>query len=91
LLTLNPDTRGVRVGERDVELSRREFTLLRALMESAGRTLTPDSLQDKLYGLGEGIESNALVVHIHNLRRKLATDHIQTVRGVGYRLVSDRE
>jgi DNA-binding response OmpR family regulator len=74
----------VLINNQSVVLSRREFMLLRALMENAGRVQTRDQLEQKLYGWGEEVASNALEVHIHNLRKKLGNDLIQTVRGVGY-------
>ncbi|NMM38296.1 MAG: response regulator [Glaciimonas sp.] len=70
---------------RAVILSRRELALLAALLHARGRILSVDQLKDSLYGFSEEIESNALNVHIHHLRRKLGTDIIETVRGVGYR------
>ena len=69
-----------------VEMRRREYMLLRVLMENAGRVQTRDHLENKLYSWGEEVSSNALEVHIHRLRKKLGSDFIQTVRGVGYTL-----
>ena len=74
----------VTVGGDEVPLSRREFMLLKALMETAGSIQTRQALESKLYSWGEEVGSNTVEVHIHNLRKKLATDLIQTVRGVGY-------
>ncbi len=70
-------------GER-VALTRREFTLLRLLMERAGHIVRRESLENSIYGLEGGVQSNSLEVQIHNLRRKIAQDLIRTVRGVGY-------
>lgn len=67
-----------------VAVSNREFAVLRALMEAAGRVLTRSQLETSLYGWGRNVESNAVEVHIHNLRLKLGADTIKTVRGVGY-------
>jgi len=67
-----------------VELPAREYALLHALMLAAGRVLTREQLTEKLYAWGEEVESNAIDVHIHHLRRKLAARIIRTVRGVGY-------
>lgn len=67
-----------------VQLSTREFDLLHALMLSAGRVLSREQLEQQLYSWGNEVESNAIEVHIHHLRRKLHADLIQTVRGVGY-------
>jgi DNA-binding response OmpR family regulator len=72
------------LGDEDLKLSRREFMLLRSLMENAGRIQTKESLEKKLYGWGEEIASNVIEVHISNLRKKLPADFIHTVRGVGY-------
>ena len=59
---------------------------MQELITQSGRVLSRDQLQQSLYGWDEGAESNAVEVHIHHLRRKLNTDAIQTVRGVGYRV-----
>lgn len=67
-----------------VPLSRRELLLLEALLENRGRILTLDNLQDKLYGFSDGVQSNAVTVHVHSLRRKLGRRLIRTVRGIGY-------
>ena len=83
-VSLNTATKSVEVNGSPVELPRREYMLLRALMENAGRIQTRDSLENRLYSWGEEVASNALEVHIHQLRKKLGTDFIQTVRGVGY-------
>ena len=69
-----------------VDLSRRELALLRALLHNPGRILSLEQLQDSLYGFGTDVESNAVNVHIHHLRRKLGPAIVETVRGLGYRL-----
>ena len=69
-----------------VDLSRREWALLRALLQSPGRVLSLEQLRDSLYGYSLDVESNAVNVHVHHLRRKLGTDIVETVRGVGFRL-----
>jgi DNA-binding response OmpR family regulator len=69
-----------------VALQPREFALLEALALSAGRVVTRTALEARLYGWGEEVDSNALEVHVHHLRRKLGADVIRTVRGVGYLL-----
>jgi two-component system OmpR family response regulator len=74
----------VTVDGNEVPLSRREFMLLKALMETAGSIQTRQALESKLYSWGEEVGSNAVEVHIHNLRKKLDTDLIHTVRGIGY-------
>ena len=67
-----------------LELPTREFALLHAFMLSAGRVMTREQLAERLYAWGEEVESNAIDVHVHHLRRKLAPELIRTVRGVGY-------
>lgn len=69
-----------------VDLSRREWALLSALLQSPGRVLSLEQLRDSLYGYSLDVESNAVNVHVHHLRRKLGTDIVETVRGVGFRL-----
>ena len=83
-LRLDPAARSVTREGRPVELSAREFAVLHALLLNAGRVLSKAQLEEKLYGWGEEIESNAVEVFVHHLRRKLAPDLIRTVRGVGY-------
>jgi DNA-binding response OmpR family regulator len=85
-LSLNLATRELTKGDQPVDLSRREYALLRALLENRGKVLTRESLEGKLYAWGEEVASNALEVHIHHLRRKLGADVIKTVRGIGYSL-----
>ena len=84
-LRLDPARGEVLMHGRAIDLSRRELALLVALLQARGRILSPDQLKDSLYDFSEEIESNALNVHIHHLRRKLGADIIETVRGVGYR------
>ncbi len=67
-----------------LSLSRREYMLLKALMESAGVIQTREGLEAKLYSWGDEVASNAIEVHIHNLRKKLPADFIRTIRGIGY-------
>lgn len=74
----------VTVAGEGITMSRREYMLLKALMESASKVQTRDMLDSKLYGWGEEVSSNTVEVHIHNLRKKLPAGFIQTVRGVGY-------
>jgi DNA-binding response OmpR family regulator len=81
---LNANAHTVRVDDKELDLSKREYMLLKALMESAGAILTKDSLESRLYSLGEEIGSNTVEVFIHHLRKKLPPDFIKTVRGVGY-------
>jgi two-component system response regulator QseB len=70
----------------EVALSPREFALLQLLMERPGTILSRAQIEERLYGFGEEVESNAVEVHIHGLRRKLGAAFILTVRGVGYRV-----
>jgi two-component system, OmpR family, response regulator QseB len=85
---LDPAARAVRLAGQPVALSTREFDLLHALMLNAGRVLSREQLEQHLYSWGQEVDSNAIEVHIHNLRRKLGPALIQTVRGVGYLLAA---
>lgn len=71
---------------QELELSRKEYMLLKSLMENAGRIQTRATLENRLYSWGEEISSNAVEVHIHHLRKKLGNEFIKTVRGVGYKV-----
>jgi DNA-binding response OmpR family regulator len=75
--------------DQPVELSAREFALLQELMLNAGRVLSREQLEQRLYPWGEEVDSNAIEVHIHHLRRKLAPEAIRTIRGVGYMMAKD--
>ena len=83
-LALDPAAHSVTLAGQPVELSRREFSLLQMLLENAGRVLTRSQLEQSLYGWRDEPDSNALEVHIHHLRKKLGSDLIRTLRGVGY-------
>jgi two-component system OmpR family response regulator/two-component system response regulator QseB len=83
-LLLNPLKYEVFLNDQELGLSKKEFSLLHALMLSSNRVLTKSQLEDQLYSWGHEVESNALEVHIHNLRKKIGADFIQTIRGVGY-------
>ena len=83
-LVLDPAARSVQLAGAAVALSPREFDLLHALLLAAGRVLTREQLEQQLYAWGQEVESNAVEVHIHHLRRKLRPELIQTIRGVGY-------
>jgi two-component system, OmpR family, response regulator len=85
-VVLDPATHRVTRNGADVALSPREFALLQLLLERPGAILSRGQLEERLYGWGEEIESNAVEVHIHGLRRKLGAQFILTVRGVGYRV-----
>ena len=83
-LTLNLEAHSVTKGGDPVSISKREFDVLRALMEGAGRVLTRGQLEQSLYGWNRNVDSNAIEVHVHNLRAKLGAGLLKTVRGVGY-------
>ena len=85
-LSVESSTGAVTLGGAAVQLSRRELALLRALLQRPGQILSGEQLRDSLYGFGEVVESNAVNVHIHHLRRKLGPGIVQTIRGLGYRL-----
>ena len=85
-VTLDPAAHRVTRDSREVALSAREFAILTALLVRPGAILSRAQLEERLYGWNEEIESNAIEVHIHALRRKLSADFIQTVRGLGYRI-----
>ncbi len=89
-VTLDPAARTVHRAGVPVPLSAREFDLLYALMLNAGRVQSREQLENHLYRWGQEVESNAVEVHVHHLRRKLGSSLIQTVRGVGYLLLRDR-
>ena len=83
-LELDPAAHRAQFRGRPVELSAREFSLLHELMLNAGRVLSREQLEQRLYAWGDEVESNAIEVHIHHLRRKLAPEMVRTIRGVGY-------
>jgi two-component system OmpR family response regulator/two-component system response regulator QseB len=88
---LEPAARRVSLSGEAVTLSTREFDLLHVLMLNAGRVMSREQLEQQLYSWGYEVESNAIEVHIHHLRRKLHPDVIQTVRGVGYTVLRGQE
>lgn len=83
-IEMDPAARTVRQGGKAVEISPREFSVLRVLLEARGRVLSRQQIEERLYSWDAAIESNAVEVHIHHLRRKLGSAAIQTMRGVGY-------
>jgi two-component system OmpR family response regulator/two-component system response regulator QseB len=83
-VTLDPATKQVMCKGEPVLLSAREYALLEALMLRPGAILSRAQLEDRLYGWGDAVESNAISVYIHQLRRKLGPDFIRNIRGVGY-------
>jgi DNA-binding response OmpR family regulator len=88
-VVLDPAARTVHRAGEPVALSTREFDLLQALLLGAGRVLSREQLEQQLYSWGREVESNAIEVHVHNLRRKLGAGLIHTVRGVGYMLLRE--
>lgn len=84
-LRLDPSSGDLTLHGEQITLSRRETALLAALLEAQGRCLTAAQLEDRLYGFDSSVESNAVTVHVHNLRRKLGAQVVETVRGLGYR------
>jgi two-component system, OmpR family, response regulator len=87
---LEPATHRVLCRDQAVELSAKEFSVLHALMLNAGRVLSRSQIEEQLYAWGEEVESNAVEVYIHHLRRKLFPELIETIRGVGYLIAGDR-
>jgi two-component system response regulator QseB len=83
-LVLDPASHEVRLDGNPVVLSAREFEILQALLEHPGRPLSRSRLEERLYGSGQQVESNAVEVHVHALRKKLGPGWIMTLRGVGY-------
>jgi DNA-binding response OmpR family regulator len=83
-ISLNPVTRAVERDGESVQLSAHEFSVLEALLQRPGSVLSRAQLEDRLYGWDDAIESNAVEVYVHGLRRKLGSDVIRTLRGVGY-------
>ena len=88
-VTLDPAMRAVALDDIALTLTTREFALLEALLRARGAVLTREQLEQALYGWDEEVDSNALEVHIHNLRRKLGAERIRTVRGVGYAMAPE--
>lgn len=85
-IELDSSLREIRKAGKPVALSRREFAVLQALMEQPGRIHSRSQLEERLYGWQEEVGSNAVEVHIHNLRAKLGRGLIETLRGEGYRV-----
>ncbi len=89
-LVLDPGAHTVFVDGSPVDLSPREFAILRALLENQGRVLSREQLEGTLYGWEDSLASNTVEVYIHHLRKKLGAEIIRTIRGVGY-LISPEE
>lgn len=83
-LELDPVSHTVRQKGQVVDIAPREFSVLQALLENSGRVVSRARLEESLYAWNEEVESNAIEVHIHHLRKKLGADLIRTIRGVGY-------
>jgi two-component system OmpR family response regulator/two-component system response regulator QseB len=83
-LVLDPAARMVTLGGQAMDLPPREFTLLQELMLNAGRVLSRQQLEERMYRWGDEVESNAVEVHVHHLRRTLGAQIVKTIRGVGY-------
>ncbi len=89
-IVLTPETHQVTLEGKSVELSAREFTLLHELLLHVGRVQSREQLEQHLYGWGEEVESNSIEVHVHHLRKKLGSNLIRTLRGVGYVIDQDK-
>jgi len=85
-ITLNLDSKAATVDSQPVALTAREYHVLYALMLRKNAIVTRAQIEETLYGWGDEVESNAIEVYIHNLRKKFGSDSIVTVRGLGYRL-----
>jgi len=85
-LALDTASHAVTKAGKAIDVSAREFALLAALLERPGAALSKAQLEERIYRWGDEVESNAVEVHIHNLRKKLGSDAIRTLRGVGYAL-----
>jgi two-component system, OmpR family, response regulator QseB len=87
---LDPAAHTVTHKDELLAIPRREFALLQKLLENVGHVLSREQLTQTLYGWEEDVDSNALEVHIHNLRKKLGTNFIRTIRGVGYMVEKEK-
>ena len=83
-ITLDPASYTVTKDDEPIELSRKEFVLLQILLENAGRVMSRSRLEESIYSWKDEVDSNAVEVYIHHLRKKLGSDLIKTIRGVGY-------
>lgn len=89
-IVLDPASHSVTVAGESIAIPRREFALLQKLLENIGHVLSREILTQCLYGWGDEVDSNTLEVHIHNLRKKLGTNFIRTIRGVGYMVEKEK-
>lgn len=90
-LMLDPAAHEVFLEGQPVELPPKEFAVLQTLLENMGRVVSKTRLQETLYSWEQDVASNALEVHIHHLRKKLGSNLIRTIRGVGYMVESARQ
>jgi two-component system, OmpR family, response regulator QseB len=88
-LAIEPSKRRATIANSELELSQREFDLLVHLARNAGQCMTRQTLEQAIYLRPNDLESNALEVHIHNLRKKLGAQRIKTIRGIGYLLLEE--
>jgi DNA-binding response OmpR family regulator len=84
IVEIDPDSRQAWCEGKPAEFSAKEFAVLELLMQNSGRVLTRAQLEQSLYGWADGTDSNTIEVFIHHLRKKLGSDFIQTLRGIGY-------
>lgn len=89
-IILDPASHTVKYKTEEVNIARREFALLQKLLENTGHVLSRDQLTQSIYGWDEDVDSNALEVHVHNLRKKFGNHFIRTIRGVGYMIEKDK-
>lgn len=90
-IELDPAAHLVKQDGNEVNVPRREFALLQKLLENIGNVLSREQLMQSIYGWEEDVDSNALEVHIHNLRKKLNATFIRTIRGVGYMVEKEKK
>lgn len=90
-ISINTIAHEVTFNNDPINLPRREFALLQKLIENQGKALTRDQLTQSLYNWDEDVDSNALEVHIHNLRKKFGTELIRTIRGIGYMVDKEKD
>jgi len=83
-ISLDTISQQVYRNDEPIELPRREYMVLKMLMENTGKVQTRQQLETRLYSWGEEVSSNAIEVHVHHLRKKLGNNFIKTIRGVGY-------
>ncbi len=88
-IEVDPQNHTVHLNGEAIDVGLKEFSLLLLLMEARGKVLSKQHIEQRLYNWESTIESNAVEVHIHHLRRKIGTERIQTMRGVGYFMPQD--